>query len=163
MRGCYPTSGADWIAVSGSTPKMAERLLESYGLGHLLADPRFATNEARVRHAALLDEAIGVAIGERTLEENIAIIDANQLTAHPVQTIREIENDPHWQAQNLLVDVPNGQMNVRMHHVTPRLSETQGEIRSAGADLGADNEDVFMAELGLGAEDLARLRANGVV
>src|SRR5438132_647382 len=46
-RGCYRTRDGRWIAVSGSTPKMAERFLCSYALGHLLDDPRFATNEAR--------------------------------------------------------------------------------------------------------------------
>ena len=56
-RGCYPTSDGRWIAVSGSTPKMAERFLQSYGLGHLLDDPRFATNEARVQHGEELDAA----------------------------------------------------------------------------------------------------------
>jgi crotonobetainyl-CoA:carnitine CoA-transferase CaiB-like acyl-CoA transferase len=162
-RGCYATSDAHWIAVSGSTPKMAERFLESYGLEHLLQDPRFATNEARVRHSAELDAAISGAIGERTLEENVAIIEMNHLTAHPVQTIREIERDPHWQAQPLLVDVPNGHDHVRMHNVIPRLSETRGEIRSAGGDLGADNEAVFIDELGLAADQLARLREGGIV
>src|SRR5829696_7532727 len=45
-RGCYPTADGGWIAVSGSTPKMAERFLRSYGLDALIADPRFATNAA---------------------------------------------------------------------------------------------------------------------
>jgi len=162
-RGCFVTSDGHWIAVSGSTPKMAERFLQSYGLGDLLRDARFATNEARVRHASALDAEVGRAIGARTLDENVAIIDANALTAHPVQTIREIEADPHWRAQPLLVDVPNGHVNVRMHNVIPRLSETQGEIRSAGGDLGADNDAIFIRELGLDAEELARLRDAGIV
>ena len=34
------TSDGRWIAVSGSTPKMAERFLQAYGLGHLLEDRR---------------------------------------------------------------------------------------------------------------------------
>ena len=162
-RGCYVTSDGHWIAVSGSTPRMAERFLESYGLGELLQDPRFATNEARVRHAEDLDTAVRAAIGARTLADNRAIIDANALTAHPVQTIREIELDPHWQTQPLLVDVPNGSMNVRMQNVIPRLSETRGAIRSAGGDLGADNDAIFRTELGLDPAALARLREEGVV
>jgi crotonobetainyl-CoA:carnitine CoA-transferase CaiB-like acyl-CoA transferase len=162
-RGCYATRDDQWIAVSGSTPKMAERFLQSYGLGHLLDDARFATNEARVRHAAELDATVRAAIGARTLEENRAIIDANALTAHPVETIREIELDPHWKARELLVDVPAGPLSVRMHNVTPRLSETQGTIRSAGGDLGADNETVLATDLGLDAAALARLRASGIV
>src|SRR5438876_843658 len=80
-RGCYRTRDGRWIAVSGSTPKMAERFLRSYALGHLLDDPRFATNEARVEHADELDEAVSGAIAARTLDENVAIIADNALTA----------------------------------------------------------------------------------
>lgn len=162
-RGCYATSDGHWIAVSGSTPRMAERFLESYGLGHLLQDPRFATNEARVRHAAELDAAVAAAVGARTLAENVALIETNRLSAHPVQTILEIENDPHWQALPLLVDVPGGEGPVRMHNVIPRFSETRGDIRSAGGELGADNDAVFGEELGLDAGALARLRERGIV
>jgi len=162
-RGCYATSDGGWIAVSGSTPKMAERFLESYALGHLLQDPRFSTNEGRVRHAAELDAAIRTAIGQRTLEDNLEIIEANQLTAHPVQTIQDIERDPHWQANDLVVDVPDGERGVRMHQVIPHLSSTPGQIRSAGGALGAHNEEVFAGELGLSKDELTRLRSAGVI
>src|SRR5262245_19035562 len=104
-RGCYLTSDGRYVAVSGSTPRMAERFLESYGLGHLLKDDRFATNEARVTHALELDEVVAGAIGQRTLAENQRIIDENRLTAMAVQTVADIERDPHWQARGLLLDV----------------------------------------------------------
>ena len=58
----------------------------------------------------------------------------------PVQTIADIESDPHWQARGLTLDVPNGSGGVRMHNVVPRLSETPGEIRWAGGELGQDNQ-----------------------
>jgi crotonobetainyl-CoA:carnitine CoA-transferase CaiB-like acyl-CoA transferase len=161
-RGCYRTSDGSWIAVSGSTPKMAERLLRSYGLEHLLEDPRFASNGARVTNTRELDEEVARAIASRTLEENVAIIEANALTAIPVQTIADIESDPHWQARGLTVDVPNGSGGVRMHSVVPRLSETPGGIRWAGGDLGQDNQAHYEA-LGLSFDEQQRLRASGVI
>lgn len=161
-RGCYRTSDGQWIAVSGSTPKMAERFLRSYGLDHLLEDPRFASNGARVAHTRELDDEVARAIEARTLAENVAIIDENHLTAIPVQTIADIESDPHWQARGLMVDVPNGSGGVRMHNVVPRLSETPGEIRWVGGELGQDNHAVFGA-LGLSCDEQQRLRASGVI
>jgi len=161
-RGCYRTADGSWIAVSGSTPKMAERLLRSYGLEHLLEDARFADNGARVTHTHELDEEVARAIASRTLEENVAIIEANHLTAVPVQTIADIESDPHWQARGLTLDVPNGSGGVRMHNVVPRLSETPGEIRWAGGDLGQDNHTLY-GELGLSSDEQQRLRASGVI
>ena len=162
-RGCYCTSDGRWVAVSASTPKMAERFLQAYGLGALLADPRFATNEARVEHAEALDAAVGEVIASRTLAENLDIIDRHALTAVAVQTVADIEQDPHWRARQLLVDVPDGADRVRMHAVVPRLLETPGAIRSAGGALGEHNHDVYVGDLGLACEDLSRLEAAGVI
>lgn len=162
-RGCYRTSDGRFIAVSGSTPKMAERFLVSYGLGALLADERFATNEARVDNGLELDAAIAGAIASRTLDENREIINRNALTAHAVQTVADIERDPQWQLRELLLDVPNGSGTVRMHNVVPRLSATPGEITSAGGALGEHNHDVYAGELGLGRDDIVALEAAGVI
>jgi crotonobetainyl-CoA:carnitine CoA-transferase CaiB-like acyl-CoA transferase len=168
-RGCYPTSDGRYIAVSGSTPKMAERFLQAYGLGHLLDDARFATNQARVQHADALDEEIAQAIAARTLAENLRIIESNALTAVAVQTVADIEQDPHWHARQLLLDVPirsgNGHSGeaIRMHNVVPRLSETPGEVSWPGGELGQHNHEVYGTELGLTCDDIARLRQAGVV
>jgi crotonobetainyl-CoA:carnitine CoA-transferase CaiB-like acyl-CoA transferase len=162
-RGCYRTSDDRYIAVSGSTPKMAERFLEAYGLGHLLDDERFASNEARVRHAAELDDHIAAAIAGRSLEENLRIIDQHALTAVAVQTVADIERDPHWRARQLLLNVPNGHGTIRMHNVVPRLSVTPGEVRQTGGALGQDNDAIYAAELGLSDDERARLRAAGVI
>ena len=142
---------------------MAERFLTSYGLGHLLDDPRFSTNEARVQHGEDLDAEISAAIAARTLDENVRIIDENALTAVPVQTVADIERDPHWQARRLLLDVPNGTSNVRMHTVIPQLSETPGEIRWAGGALGEHNRDIYHVELGLSCDEMQRLQRSGVI
>jgi crotonobetainyl-CoA:carnitine CoA-transferase CaiB-like acyl-CoA transferase len=161
-RGCYRTRDHGWIAVSGSTPRMAERFLCSYGLDAMLEDPRFATNEARVQHALELDAAIADAIASRTVAENVAIITANHLTAMPVQTVADVERDPHWRTRALTVSVPNGRGTVRMHNVFPKFSGTPGAIRWSGGALGQDNAEI-LGELGLQAADLDRLRSAGVI
>ena len=162
-RGCYETSDGRYIAVSGSTPKMADRFLQAYGLGHLLQDPRFQSNEARVQHAAELDTEIAAAIRSRSVDENRRIIEENALTAVAVQTVADIERDPHWQARDLLVNVQNGHGTVRMHNVVPRLSETPGTIGWPGGALGEHNPDVFGLELGLSCDEMKRLQSAGII
>jgi formyl-CoA transferase len=161
-RGCYRTSDGGWIAVSGSTPKMAERFLRAYGLEAMLADPRFADNEARVSHGSELDAAIAGAIGTRTLAQNVAVIEEHKLTAGPVYTAADIDQDPHWRARPLTVDVPDNGRSVRMHNVVPRLSATPGEIRWTGGTLGQDNQSVFQ-ELGISCDELKQLASAGVI
>jgi len=162
-RGCYRTLDGRYIAISGSTPKMAERLLQAYGLGELLQDPRFATNEARVAHADELDALVTAAIAARSLDDNLQIIEGNELTAVAVQTVADIERDSHWRARQLLLNVPNGHGLVRMHNVVPRLSATPGEIRKAGGALGEDNRAIYESELGLSCDELKALQQSGAI
>ena len=140
---------------------MAERFLRAYGLDALLTDPRFATNEARVQHSGLLDLAIGGAIAQRTLADNLTVIRDHKLTAVPVQTIADIRTDPHWQHRGLVAQP--GQGGVLMHAVVPRLSETPGQLAWAGGYLGQDNRQIFGDELGLSEQEIARLQGIGVV
>ena len=162
-RGCYRTLDGRYIAVSGSTPKMAARLLQAYGLGDLLQDPRFATNEARVEHAEALDAQVTAAIAARSLDANLQIIESHELTAVAVQTVADIERDLHWRARELLLDVPSGHGFVRMHNVVPRLSATPGDICRAGGALGQDNRAIYESELGLSSDELAALQGAGVI
>ena len=142
---------------------MAERFLRSYGLAGLLDDPRFATNQARVEHARELDLVIEQAIASKTLDENLAIVEANALTAAPVQTIADIERDPHWRARQLTIPVPDADGGtVRMHNVFPAFSQTPGRIRWPGGALGQDNAAVF-GELGLTRRRSRALRNAGVI
>lgn len=162
-RGIYRTADGAWIAVSASTPVMAERFMRAYGLGDMIADPRFATNEARVRHAEELDAAVAAAFAAQTLAAHQEIIARHQLTAQPVQTIAEIADDPHWQARELLVDAADDDGDVRMHHVVPRLSETPGAIRWPGRPIGGDNDALYHDELGIPHDDLVQLAEQGVI
>jgi formyl-CoA transferase len=162
-RGCYRTADGHWIAVSASTPKMAERFLEAFGLGDLLKDPRFVTNEGRVSHAEQMDSAICDAIGACTLAANLEIIEKHKLTAHPVQTIADIEEDTHWKDLHLNVNVGEAGRVVRMHNVIPHLSETPGEIRWPGGELGQHNEEIYCGELQMTRNDLEALRTRGVI
>jgi crotonobetainyl-CoA:carnitine CoA-transferase CaiB-like acyl-CoA transferase len=162
-RGCFKTKDEAWIAVSGSTPKMAERFLSAYDLGQLLGEARFATNEARVRHSDELDRVVANAIGARTLVDNLAVIAKHKLTAVHVQTIAEITRDPHWQARQLLIDIDTRSGPVRMHDVVARLSVTPGRVDHAGGPLGEHNASFYQQELGLTEAEVAALVRSKVI
>ena len=53
-------------------------------------------------------------------------------------------------------------MSPAMQNAFPKLSETPGAVRWPGPDLGQHTDEV-LAEVGLSAEDVAGLRAKGVV
>jgi formyl-CoA transferase len=50
-----------------------------------------------------------------------------------------------------------------MQGVVPRFSRSTAEVRFAGGTQGQDNDAVYRGLLGLGEDELATLRGEGVV
>jgi crotonobetainyl-CoA:carnitine CoA-transferase CaiB-like acyl-CoA transferase len=161
-RNCYRCSDGLYVAVSGSTQGMAERLLRAIGRPELVNDPRFATNAARVKHAEELDAIIGEFISGRTQAENVAFFERAEVTVGPIYDIRQILEDPHFQQREILADYPDGEMGaLPMHAVVPRLSGTPGAIRSPAPRLGEHNREL-LGEIGVDPHSYAALVEAGI-
>ena len=142
---------------------MAKRLLEGIGRGELIEDKRFRTNTDRVAHAEELDAIVGAWVGARTLEDNLRRFADMEVTAAPVYDASQVIEDEHVKARDIIVEVPDAGMGAfPMPGITPRLSRTPGAIRRAAPFLGEHTAEV-LGGIGLGAQDLARLAAAGVV
>src|SRR5262249_17300424 len=157
-RGTYRTVDDRWIALSASTPASAAALFNALGLGDLLKDPRFATNDARVEFNELVDATLAQAIGQRTLGEMRTLFESSELPAGPVYDIADITKEPHVVARGILIDVPDPALGaVRMTAPTPRLEATPAEVRWTGPELGAHNREVW-GTLGVSDGELESLK-----
>jgi crotonobetainyl-CoA:carnitine CoA-transferase CaiB-like acyl-CoA transferase len=163
-RGTYKTQDGKWVALSASTPASADAMFKALDIGHLLTDPRFATNDARIANGEAVDEALAEAIGRRSREEIVRLFETEGLTAAPVYDITDIMDDPHFKARRTFVELPDAQLGtVIMSAPTPRLSDTPGSIRWAGPALGIHNREVYAGQLGLSDTEIERLQSSGVI
>jgi crotonobetainyl-CoA:carnitine CoA-transferase CaiB-like acyl-CoA transferase len=163
-RGAYPTSDGRWVALSGTSQSVAERVFAAIGRPEMAEDPRFATNEARVEHVEALDAAIAEWTSARTLDEALAGFEAHQAAAAPILDAAGILDDPQYRARGTLVRVDDEELgDVLLPDVQPRLSATPGRIRHAGRPKGAANDEVYREELGLSDEELEGLAGDGVI
>jgi formyl-CoA transferase len=162
-RNAYRCSDGKYVALSGSTQKMAERALGAIGGQALIDDPRFRTNEERVAHAAELDAIVGAFIAQRTQAENVAFFERADVTIGPIYDIEQIMQDAHVVERALVADYPDREMGwLPMHHVVPRVQSTPGSIRMPAPRLGEHNREL-LAEIGVDDAGYAELLAQGIV
>ena len=140
-RNAYLCSDGVWMVMSGSTQRMAERVLHAIGKPELVRDPRYVNNAARIANVDSLDEMIGGFVAERTLEENLLHFGKFEVTVGPMMNVDQLMRDPHVTGRQVLVEVPDPQLgSIMMHNVFPRLSRTPGRIRSVAPEIGQDQD-----------------------
>ena len=162
-RNVYPTADGSWVAVSASATSIAERVLRLVGRGDLVEEPWFATGAGRAAHVEEVDEAVAAWIVVRTRDEVLAAFEAAEAAIAPVYDASDLAGDPQLAALGSIATVDDDELGpLALPNVIARLSETPGEICWAGRPHGADTADV-LGELGVGGDELARLRAEGVV
>ena len=140
-RNAYLCGDGQWMVMSGSTQRMAERVLSAIGHPELIRDERYINNAARIANIESLDQLIGDFVQQRTLAENLAHFGAHEVTVGPVLNVDQLMQDRHVRERQVLVDVPDPDLgSVAMHNVFPRLSRTPGRIRSIAPKLGQDQK-----------------------
>jgi crotonobetainyl-CoA:carnitine CoA-transferase CaiB-like acyl-CoA transferase len=160
-RNVYRCADGHYVALSGSTQAMAKRLFETIGRADMIKDPRFATNSDRVKHRALVDEAVGAWFGTRTRDEALKLMREASVTVGPVYTIADAMTDPHFRGRGIIVDVEDRELGqVPMHNIVPRLSATPGTWQKPAPELG-EHTDAILTEAGFDRDAIARLRASG--
>jgi crotonobetainyl-CoA:carnitine CoA-transferase CaiB-like acyl-CoA transferase len=162
-RNVFRTKDGRYIGISASIQAMSERLFRAIGREDMISDPRFANNTVRVKNADETEAPIIEFIGARTLEENMAIFEAAEVTASPVYDIDQFLADPHVRARGIVVDVPDAQIGeLTMHNIIPRLSDTPGRLRSPAPAIGEHTAEI-LGQLGVGRDELAALAKEGIV
>ena len=163
-RNSYKTADGKWVALSASTPMMAEKLFKCIGISEVLRDERFSTNEARVRNGDATDQLVADVLAQMTLSEIITRFDEAGVAGAPIYEVPQFVNDAHVQARGILVDVEDPSIGrYQQHAPLPRFKATPGAIQFQGARLGEHNREVLSSLLMLDDQEIADLRIEGVI
>jgi formyl-CoA transferase len=162
-RNVYETADGH-ITLSASAQRIFENVARSIDREDLIDDPRFETNADRLQHVEELDEIIESWTKERPTEEVIEVMQASDAIVGPIYDIADIFEDAHYAARDNLVTVEDPDLGeVQTQGVVPKYSETPGEVSHLGPEQGEHNEEVYLDELGLDAEEYVRLSDEGVI
>lgn len=163
-RNTYLTADGEWIAISSSATRIAERIVRLVGHPEIADEPWFRTGAGRAEHSDLLDSVVGSWIRARTRKEVLEAFEKAEATAAPVYDIADLAADPHIQERQTLLRVPDPDFGqVLMQNVIARLSGSPGSIRFTGRAAAMDTDDILGGELNIPRSRLAELRTRGIV
>ncbi|MFZ6761235.1 CaiB/BaiF CoA transferase family protein [Pseudoroseomonas sp. WGS1072] len=157
----FPTADGYMVLSIGNDPTF-ERFCRNFGLEHLLADERYATNAARVGNRALVTETLTAVTKTRPTRDWIEKLEALKIGCGPINTLKDVFADPHVVARNMVVEMEHASgQTVKVIANPVKLSATPPDYRSAAPLLGQHTEEVLRG-LGYSEEDIARLKAEGI-
>ena len=164
-RGAYRCGDGHYVALSGSTQEVAERVLRTIGGDALAADPRFRTNADRVANGEALDAIIDGFCEQRPREEVIAILTAAGCAVGPLESIDSVFENPQIAARGSLARLPDPDLGeVVVNNAFPLFARAGAPPLEPGRSVvGADTAEVLRRDLGLGEHDLRRLHASGAI
>jgi crotonobetainyl-CoA:carnitine CoA-transferase CaiB-like acyl-CoA transferase len=164
-RGAYRCADGRYVALSGSTQEVAERVLRTIGDGALAADPRFRTNADRVANGAALDALIEQYCEARSRDQVIDVLNRAGAAVGPLESIDSAFDNPQIAARGSLVRLPDPDLGeVVVNNAFPRFARAGAPVLEAGRSVvGADTAEVLGRELGLNDAELRRLHAAGII
>ena len=162
-RNLYRSNDGHYIAMSASMQSMFERLFKAIGKAELIDDPKFKTNQDRVKHADELDEIVAEFISQRSYQENLDFFDEHKITAGPLYDAIEILDDPHVKERGVYVEMDDPEDGpLPVPSVAARLSKTPGGVRRFAPKYGEHTQEL-LSGLGMSGEEVEKLLADGVV
>jgi crotonobetainyl-CoA:carnitine CoA-transferase CaiB-like acyl-CoA transferase len=154
----------DWMILAIGNDVQFKKFCEVAGAPELAQDPRFAANAARVHNRAALTPRVAELIAAQPLDWWLGTLDAAGVPCGPISTLDRAFADAQAVQRGLKVELPHAAGGTAPGAACPiRLSRTPPRYELAPPLLGQHTTEVLRERLSLSAEELAALRASGIV
>ncbi|EYD43677.1 CaiB/BaiF CoA transferase family protein [Acinetobacter baumannii] len=159
----YRTKDNAFVVIAGNSDPIFKRLMHVIGREDLANRPEFEHNDGRAQQSDLLDAAIESWSRQHSIDEVLQQLEQAEVPSGRIYSVADMVNDPHFNARDMLLstELPDGQV-VKMPGIVPKLSETPGQVKWRGPELGEHTESV-LKQYGYQAEEIESLRVSGVV
>jgi len=160
----YRARDGKWVFLLSGSDALFPRIASVMERNDLLSDPRFSTLKDRMVNRAAIESIVAAWVAQHDGDEIVSRARAAEIPGAVVSTIGDVVRNPHWREAEHIVTVKHRTAGeYPMHGLPIRMSDTPASIRDASPTLGEHTEEVFREWLGMGPEQVATLRSEGIL
>ena len=159
----YRCADGSFVLIAANGDSIFRRMCRAIGRGDLADDPSLAHNDGRAARQEWLDGEIEQWTRTRSPETVVAAMQAAEVPASKIYTIRDIVADAQYAARDMIreIGLADGSL-LKVPGVVPKLSATPGGFEAGGPQLG-EHTGAVLRELGYDDAKIAGLRERGAI
>ncbi len=159
----FPSADGFIILAVGNDSQFAS-FCNAAGQPALADDPRFMTNPERLKHRDALIAIVKSIIQQRTSKQWIHDLEEANVPCGAINNMQQVFEDPQVQHRGMRVDIPHPLSGTVPSVASPmRFSATPVTYDRPPPLLGEHTDEILRELIGLGAEEIARLRTARII
>ena len=152
------------FVLGAANQRQWEKLCDTIQQPDLKTDPRFQTNQDRVKNRPELIETLNSVFKEKNTQDWLDLIQGAGLPCGPINTVPEVFQHPQREARGLIQQAEHSSAGqVSLTGFPYKLSRTPAEIHQAPPTLGEHNREILVDLLGYSSSEYQELQEMGVI
>ncbi|MDX2452255.1 CoA transferase [Desulfosarcina sp.] len=154
----FMASDGRWVQVAATSDVMYAKFCHLLGLSHLIEDPRFATNNDRVRHRDEIMPIFEEKMGAKTSREWLQLFEEAGIPCGPILDMEEVFASPHVKARDMMFSMPHPiEKEIPQLGFPYKFSDASPSVRRRPPLLGEHAELILGEEMGMQRADILKL------
>ncbi len=151
-----------YLMIGAAGQSIWMRCAEALGHPEWCKDPRFTTNQQRMRNRAALESAMEAVLATKPTAHWVELLEAAGVPCGPVYNYAQMFADPQVRHRGLVQYASDPELGEVPHIRTPIKIGDSLRVRSVAPKLGQHNGEVF-GRVGVTEAAMRELRARGVL
>ncbi len=163
--GVYRCYGDDrWCAIAVFNDEEWQGFKRALGNPSWAELSRFATLSTRLENADELDRLVEEWTKQHSAEEVMSLLQQAGVAAGVVQNAGDLVNDPQLRERGFFIELEHPELGSTISDASPiRLSASPARYERAAPLAGQDNDYVYGELLGISADEIAKLKKEGII
>jgi len=151
-----------YLMVGAAGEAIWVRCAKALGHPEWCEDPRFATNQQRMRNRAALEAEMEAVLRTAATAHWVEVLEAAGVPCGPVYNYAQMFADPQISHRGLVQYASDAELGEVPHIRTPIKIDESIRVRTVAPELGEHNVEIF-GRLGLSEAEIGALRAKRVL